>query len=330
MKRILKVLILSVLLLFAAGAAYTMIALPKRQPAAELDITGTPDLIARGEYLARHVVLCIDCHSERDWDIYGGPAMEPYGAGREDCITQDSGKSGIRVSEWTFPGRICIRNITPDPATGLGNWTDGEIIRAFREGIGKDGEPLFPIMPYFILRNISDDDAKAIVAYLRTLPAVRTERRPQLVDFPMNLFMKVFPEPVHEPVPSVDPADRLAYGGYLAKIARCEFCHTPRNGQTRQPIMKLRFSGGVPFNLNGGKTAYSPNLTPHAEGLGRWTREAFIARFALDAEPRPVDPTENTVSSWHAYSGIKAEDVGAIYDFLQTVPAMATQLQPAD
>lgn len=320
MKKILLSFVGIVVLVIVGGVGYFNLFLPKSQPAAQITIDPTEEMIERGRYLANHVTLCVDCHSDRDWTIYGGPAMEPLAAGREECITQESGKSGIRVSEWTFPGRLCIKNITPHPTAGIGSWTDGEIIRAFREGIGKDGRPLFPIMPYFILRQISDDDAKAIVSYLRTMKPVAIERPDPIVEFPMTAFMKLFPEPLTEPVLAIDSSDPIANGEYLAKIARCEFCHTQRSGQTRQPIMAKRFSGGVKFNLNGGEEMISPNLTPHPEGLGQWTREQFIARFKLDANPRPVDPANNTVSSWHAYSGMTEYDLGSIYDFLQTIP----------
>jgi len=319
MKTFFKVGIGIFLFVALGGGAYLSFALPRSQPAADINTSYTPEMIERGRYLATNVVICLDCHSDRDWTIYGGPAMEPLGAGRKECITQDSGKSGISVSEWTFPGLICIRNITPDPETGIGNWTDGEIIRAFREGIGRDGRPLFPIMPYFILRNISDPDAKAIVAFLRTLPAVKRAHPPAQVDFPMNLFMKIFPAPVTTPVPAVDLDDPIANGKYLTKIARCEFCHTPRRVQGRIPIEGEEFAGGVPFNLNGGETMISNNLTSHEDGLAAWSKEDFIARMQLDAEPRPVDPSQNTVSSWHAYSGMATSDLSDIYDYLQTV-----------
>ena len=135
----------------------------------------------------------------------------------------------------------------------------------------------------------------------------------------MNLFMTLFPAPVTQKVPAVDPNDPIANGKYLTKIARCEFCHTPRRVQGRIPIPGEEFAGGVPFNLNGGETMISVNLTPHADGLGRWTKEAFISRMKLDADPRPVDPSQNTVSSWHAYSGMSEDDISDIYDYLQTV-----------
>ena len=72
-----------------------------------------------------------------------------------------------------LPGRVAARNITPDKETGIGNWTDGEKIRAIREGIGRDGHALFPMMPYESFRHMSDEDVYSLVAYLNSLPPVK-------------------------------------------------------------------------------------------------------------------------------------------------------------
>ena len=89
----------------------------------------------------------------------------------EDGDGTGQGVGGIVWNEQIgFPGTLVASNITPDPDTGLGKWTDGEIIRAIREGVDRDGNALFPIMPYSHFRNMSEEDAQAIVAYLRSLP----------------------------------------------------------------------------------------------------------------------------------------------------------------
>jgi hypothetical protein len=301
--------------------------MPRQRPPADVRVEITPELLARGTYLVEHVLLCNDCHSERDWTLYSGPAKPPYGAGRE-CMTRQTQTIGIRVSEGqgNFPGILCIRNITPDPESGIGNWTDGEIIRAMREGVDHRGLGLFPIMPYFIYRSISDQDADAIVAYMRNLEPVKAQRPERDIDFPMSTLIELFPEPLDGPVPHPDEADTVAYGEYLATVARCGFCHTPRQNQGKDGIPGKHFAGGVPFAL-GSKLTPSKNLTPDVTGIGTWTKDAFIARFRHFGDPRPVASLEeNTLMDWSAYAGMTEADLGAIYDFLQSLPPVKSTM----
>jgi hypothetical protein len=146
--------------------------------------------------------------------------------------------------------------------------------------------------------------------------------RPQKeIDFPVNLLFRTWPQPLEGPVPMPDPANRIAHGAYLARIARCEFCHSPRVAQAREAIPGWEFSGGVEFFL-GGRKLVSMNLTPHETGLGNWTRETFVARFKAYREPVPVAPEQNTLMNWNAFAGMTEADLGAIYDFLRTLPAL--------
>ena len=114
-----------------------------------------------------------------------------------------------------FPGVVAAQNITCDAEFGLGKWSDGEIIRAFREGIDRHGDALFPMMPYEEMRTMSDDDAKAVVTYLRTLKPVHKGVPAKHIDFPVNLFVKFSPKPVDGVVTAPDPHDGVAYGKYL-------------------------------------------------------------------------------------------------------------------
>ena len=320
---------ISLLVLVIAGLAVYVYGLkPTVKPAASVQVPLDPAVIERGRYLAENVVLCSDCHSERDWRFYGGPRKDPTGIGRE-CITEDTPAQGVItaedddigvVSEDTRIGTLCIPNLTPHMTAGIGSWTDGEVIRAMREGVDNEGNGLFPIMPYFIFRNIADEDAKAIVAYLRSLEPVDIKRPEKDITFPISLLMQLWPEPVHESVPLPDASDTVAYGKYLAEIARCEFCHTPRTRFGRGLIEEMRFSGGVPFHIND-LLLYSNNLTPDPEtGIGKWSREKFIAFFKQHSEKKLVDPDNNTLMNWNAYAGMTEADIGAIYDYLQTVP----------
>jgi hypothetical protein len=232
---------------------------------------------------------------------------------------------GINFGMAGFPGRLCIRNITPDEETGIGAWTDGEIARAIREGVSRDGEALFPIMPWFMYTGMSDDDVAAVIAYLRAQPPVKSFRPERRLDFPLNVVFRLYPQPLSGPVPAIPRTDTVAYGKYLSKIARCEFCHTARVRGELEPVPGRLMSGGVPFTM-GRDTHYSRNLTPHETGLGGWTKDMFIRRFRLNTKPFPVTEEGNSEMNWVEFSGMSDEDLGAIFDYLQTLPPLETTL----
>jgi hypothetical protein len=319
-----------VVAVIAAAVVVVVFFMPRQRPAPDIKVEITPALLERGTYLAENVLLCNDCHSERDYTRYGGPPMPPFGAGRA-CMTRDTRSIGIRVTEGqgNFPGVLCIRNITPDPESGIGHWTDGEVIRSIREGVDRDGLGLFPIMPYFIYRSLSDADSAAVVAYMRNLEPVVAARPERTIDFPMSTLIQLFPEPLDGPVAHPDESDSVEYGEYLATIARCGFCHTPRQQRGKEGIPGKEYSGGVPFQL-GDRITPSKNLTPDMEnGLGTWTRDAFIARFKGYVGPEEAVPVEriedNTLMDWTAYAGMTEADLGAIYDYLRTLPAVRSE-----
>jgi hypothetical protein len=130
-------------------------------------IARTPERLARGKYIFM-LADCEGCHSQRDFSLFGGPTVP----GRV-------GAGSVFPKEMGLPGLVAAPNITPDVETGIGAWTDAEKIRAIREGIDRDGRPLFPMMPYERYRNMSDDDVHALVAYLDSLQQCATScRRP--------------------------------------------------------------------------------------------------------------------------------------------------------
>jgi hypothetical protein len=324
MRTLLKV-IAALLVIVAAGAlSYIYGVLPRQRPAPDFRVDATPEVLRHGEYLVKHVLLCNDCHSERDWTLYSGPARPPLGAGRP-CMDKNTKAVGINFGTGGFPGRLCIRNITPDVETGIGGWTDGEIVRAMREGVSRNGEALFPIMPWFMYRSLSDEDAAAVIAYLRAQPPVESFRPDRVLDFPLNIIFRFYPRPLDGPVATPPRRDTVAYGQYLAKIARCEFCHTARVRGQVEPLPDRLYSGGVPFVM-GTRMQYSKNLTPHPTGIGDWTKEIFLARFRVHTAPFPVTEEENSEMDWVAFSGMTDEDLGAIWDFLRTVPPRETRL----
>jgi mono/diheme cytochrome c family protein len=321
MKRSLLASFIAIFVMASCLALYLYLVLPRQKPAADIVVDRSPELVERGSYLVEHVLLCHDCHSKRDWNYYGGPVVPPLGAGRQ-CLTRNQKIAGVRKQDQTVPGVLCMRNLTPDNETGIGEWTDGEIIRAMREGISRDGKGLFPIMPYSVYRRISNEDAEAVVAYLRTLQPVRAEWIGRGIEFPMGLLSQFWPEPLTRPVAMPDKDNSVQYGAYLASIARCEYCHTTLRRFGRNLAPDRRYAGGVDFEV-GGKEVVSSNITFHESGLKDVSREEFIAKFKAHTERQEVTEEGNTPMNWNAYAGMTEADLGAIYDFLLTRRAVA-------
>ena len=188
------------------------------RPVTEMKASSDPAAIARGEYLFKNGLTCWECHS---------PAPDsriPPTGGRAFDMREVGPGFGIFYS----------RNITPDSETGIGAWTDGQIVRALREGLRPDGTVLFPVMPVEAMRGLSDEDALAIVAYLRTLKPVRAETNESQSSFmakALFAFGVLKPaEHIAAPIPSPSRGITVEYGKYLANHAvNCIECHTPRN-----------------------------------------------------------------------------------------------------
>jgi mono/diheme cytochrome c family protein len=161
-KRILLILgclVLAVIVVGGVGIAWLFLRKPAMAPPSSIKVAMTPERIARGQYIYETVADCASCHSQRDFTRVGGPEV-PTGRGRGN-IMSDLVKG--------LPGVVVASNITPDRETGIGTWTDGEKIRAIREGVDRDGNALFPMMPYEGFGRLSDEDVQAVVAYLDTL-----------------------------------------------------------------------------------------------------------------------------------------------------------------
>lgn len=311
MKKFLKILgiVLGIIIVGVAGVmAYIKLALPDVGPAPDLKVEVTPERVKRGEYLANHVNVCMDCHSTRDYSLFSAPLVEgTLGKGGE-LFDQKQG----------FPGVFTSKNITP---VGIGDWTDGEIFRAITTGVSRDGHAFFPVMPYPYYGSMDEEDAKSIVAYLRTLKPIENKPAESKPDFPFNFIINTIPK---KATPTKRPADSdvLASGKYLVNIAGCVECHTQVD--QGQIIAEKMFAGGREFALPSG-LLITPNITPDKEtGIGNLTKEAFIARFRAYADssykPHKVGPTDfQTIMPWTMYGGMTEQDLGAIYTYLMTL-----------
>lgn len=309
MKKLLKLLafaVISVVFFALLLVGYVTVALPEVGEAPELTIDLTPAKIERGKYLAYHVMMCADCHSERNFTIFSAPPHPGTEFVGGDVFDQKMG----------FPGRFVSANITP---FGIGDWTDGELFRLITTGVKRDGDPIFPVMPYHSFGKLDAEDIESVIAFLRTLEPVESRHAKSEPDFPMNLIMRTMPEnPRLTKKPS--PNEIIAYGEYMFTAAACGDCHTKfENGEFVGPLA----GGGREMEMPGG-ILRTPNLTPHETGIGHYTKESFINRFKSYADLSnlsTVNPSVDfqTIMPWYMYSGMSEEDLGAIFEFLRTL-----------
>ena len=312
MKKALKILgiLLVILIIGVAGiAAYVKLALPNVGDAPNIKVEITPEKLKRGEYLANNVMVCMDCHSTRNWNEFSAPP-----------VPGTLGKGGdVFNAEMGFPGTFYAPNITP---AGIGNWTDGEIFRAITAGVRKNGKPIFPVMPHHNYGKLDEEDIKSVIAYVRTLPAIENSVPESKADFPMNFIINTIPSKAK--LSAMPPAaDSLAYGKYLATAGSCGECHTPF--EKGKVIEEFYLAGGRVFELPSG-TLISANITPDPEtGIGNWTKEAFIQRFRAFRDSanahQKVDFMKeyNSIMPWVMYAGMTDQDLGAIYTYLRSV-----------
>lgn len=311
MKKIIKVtgILLTMFIVLVAGAfIYLNTAFPNVDPPSDIKIETTPSMFSRGEYIAKHVAVCLDCHSERDFSKFSGP-VKPGTEGQGGTLFDE--KEGI-------PGKVYSSNITP---AAVGTWSDGELVRAITMGVNKYGEALFPIMPYMNYNKMTKEDLYSVISYIKTLKPVEGKQPEKELNFPLNYIVKTMPLKTHNPL-VIDKSNSVEYGKYLATIASCGDCHTPMNEGT--PIEGMEFAGGGEVKLPFG-TIRVANITPDIEtGIGAWTKEIFISKFkhydpSLHGE-RDVKPGEfNSIMPWSQYAGMTEEDLGAIYDYLRTL-----------
>ena len=318
MKKVFKVfaiILVIVILGVACLLVYVKTALPNVGAAPDLKVEQSPDRIKRGEYLANHVTLCIDCHSERDYSKWSGPIVPgTFGKGGE-AFTQDMG----------FPGKFYARNISQSHLAG---WTDGDIYRLITTGVTKDNKAIFSIMPYENYGKMDPEDIKDIIAYIRTLKPQSNEPPASEADFPMNFILNTIPHKATEgKLPS--SSDQLAYGAYLTNAAGCNICHTK---QEKGKIVGELFAGGFEFKFPDGSMVTSANITPDNEtGIGRLTEASFLARFKQYTDssyhPGTLKPGDmQTVMPWTMFAGMDSTDLKAIYAYLRTIKPVKNEI----
>lgn len=286
---------------------------PKYRAVTTRKFEATPQRLERGRYLATSVSGCFGCHSEHDWKSHGAPT------------TPGTEGTGEVMPFPDLPGRVVAPNITPDPETGIGNWTDDELARAIREGVARDGHTLFPMMPYERFREMSDEDLASIIVYLRTLPPIRRQLPRSEIVFPVKYLINSAPQPVEsvssDAVTSADPVKR---GAYLVSIGGCQDCHTA--AVHGEPVAGLEFAGGVPLTGPWGMVA-SANLTPDDSGIKYYDESLFLqvmhTGFVRARELKPIMP-------YWEFGNMKDEDLKAIFAYLRTLKPVRHRVDNAE
>ena len=266
--------------------------------------------IEHGAYLTA-AAGCVACHTDAKAKsppfAGGGPMKTPFG---------------------TF----YAPNITPDWEHGIGGWSEADFVRALREGISPAGHHYFPVFPYTSYTNMTPEDARAIKAYLFSLPPVARPDRAHDIRFPFGwrfaqTFWKLlFFEPGPLRVESEMPPE-LRRGAYLVRaLVHCPECHTPRNplgGMDRD-----RWLAGAPSGTQGDAT---PNITPDGEtGIGRWSAEEIVDYLETGMDP-DGDFAGSSMAEVidHSTGKLSAEDRAAIAAYLRSVPAIRHKKSPA-
>jgi len=260
--------------------------------------------IERGRALAV-AADCMPCHTV--------PGGQPWAGGRKLA---------------TPFGTLLSANITPDAATGIGDWTDDQFVATLRHGIRADGAHIYPAMPYPYFTHMTDDDARAIRAYLATVKPVRNDVTSDQLPFPLSVRADMIAwNALYFTPGTFQPDDRKSaewnHGAYLVQaLGHCGACHTSKN-----------FAGAdeTDHALQGGELSgwYAPNLTgDNRTGLGRWSVDDIVEYLATghNAVAAAAGPMAEVIE--YSTSQMPKSDLQAIATYLKDLPGQANGPAP--
>lgn len=283
-------------------------------PYPDLHASDDSAVIERGRYLAYGLAHCVDCH---------GNPQQQQAASRDSLVELSGGHA------WKLPfGTVYSRNITPDPETGIGRYSDPELARILRYAVHANGRAVLPFMPF---ADLADDDLTAIISFLRSQAPVKNKVPEAEINFLGRALLAFVLEPkgpTHTPVAALKPEPTKAYGEYLANsVGNCVKCHTRLDMKTGE-LAAAPFSGGaqIESEKTPGKIFVSPNLTPDADSgwINAWSEAQFVSRM----QAGPVYP--DSPMPWRAFSRITDDDARALYRYLRSVPAAPGGPNPND
>ena len=256
-------------------------------------------LVERGSYLAR-AGDCEACHTK--------PGGAPYAGG--EAINSPF-------------GALYAPNLTPDAVHGIGAWSDNDFYRAMHEGVGRQGQNLYPAFPYQWFTEVTRDDVLAIRAFLKTVPPSSEPSKPNRLMFPFDIRAGLGPWDalsLHPGEFKPDPSKSDAWnrGAYLVEgLGHCGDCHTPK-GLAMEPENSKAFSGGSIDHW------YAPNITSDpAEGIGRWSEGGLVKYFKTGTDPGNgvvVGPMAQVVHDSLAH--LTDSDLQAIAAYVKSIPPL--------
>jgi mono/diheme cytochrome c family protein len=266
-------------------------------------------VVERGKYLAA-AGNCISCHTR--------PGGEPFAGGLPFAAPM-----GL--------GTLHSTNITPDPDTGIGKWTEADFVKAMHEGVAPGGKHLFPAFPYTAFTKVSDDDVKAIFAYLKTVAPVKYTAPDNSFLFtmrwPMTFWNALFFKPGRF-MPDGKQSEAWNRGAYLVEgLGHCGACHTPRNTFLAEDEARSFAGGAFMDQVQDGKIRRwsGVNLSPAKGGLAKWS-EADIAKYLKSGF------TMSRAGAWgpmndvivNSMSKMTDDDTKAIATYLKALPPRET------
>lgn len=231
-------------------------------------------------------------------------------------------------------GTVYSSNITPDPTTGIGKWTDEQIITGTRAGRRPNGERLIPVHPYTVFNGMAEQDLKDVVAYLRSVPPVNRATPAKKISVP--LFESVFLPAwlatfaAVETPPRSAPTSGTARGEYLTRaVSHCGECHTPRT--MTMAVDNTRFLAGNPKG-KGPEGSAVPNITPDREtGLGSWSEEQIAVYLETGNKPDGDVAgglmAEVIQGSSAGYKDLTEADRLAIAKYLKSIPPIKNRIE---
>lgn len=326
MKKLMKVVfgVLGVVVLVAAALlSWILLTWEKVYddiPYPELEVKNDSTIIEHGRYLVRGPAHCSTCHT----------------GNLDEAMQADAGEELPMRGGLEIPiGPIAVlysANLTPDPETGIGRYTDGQIFRLLRHNVKPNGRAtLAPMMPF---AHMADEDLVAIVSYLRSQEPVRNEVPAPRWSLMGKTIASLFRPPAFGPIlghspPATAPPQEptVERGEYLANyVANCMACHSPLDPATGQ-LNGPPFSGnpaGEPSMIDPNVIFRMPNLTPDPTGvLVRFpTEEAWIARF------RAGRIIPESFMHWGPFSRMSEDDLRAIYRYLHSLEPVANEVSP--
>jgi mono/diheme cytochrome c family protein len=302
-----KILLLIVLLAAIAIAAFWFVTIPQIVPASALPARN-PDL-ANGRAM-----------------LFAGGCPTCHATPEQDDRTRLGGGLAIKTAFGTF----YAPNISPDPKTGIGGWSEADFVTALTKGTSPEGRHYFPVFPYGSYQNMALADVRDLFAYLKTLPAIDAPSRAHAVAFPFSIrrllggwkFLFLASERFR-PDPSQPPA--LQRGAYLVNgPGHCAECHSPRNA-LGGIVASQRFAGGPDPDLKG-EDAWVPNIT--RKGLADWSEKDIAYMLETGDAPDGDSVGGSMAQVVKNTAQLKPEDRAAIAAYVKSLPAVEGPPKP--